>query len=596
MKRSNCAKKFRSGGVAAKFAVVAAVMAVMSAPVALAPAASANEPPPVPPSTTDSSVFGMSQQALNGESAPADCPAASVDVPAAEDARQQCLNAVRHAPTFEAERAIKYAFSKIGAPYSQDPVLRLGAYFDCSSFVGRAFSAAAAPVKRWNGVQADFYEQFSWTGAYVPIAYFSGGYRYGYEGTNVSRVQNFSDLKPGDIIIQFSSDASDPGKSSGNAGHAQIYIGDNKVIQAGGSSRQVNVAQHVNYLGQEWYFRYNTLSTSKTGSQPPMQAGETQKVNVGAPSATVYGNLTVTDVLDSGYTTVYPCDQARPLASNSNYTPGRNVGTFVVTRSDPQGNICIYTSNRANIIWDQIFTTWEIGSHSPTRIVDTRSIPAAPVAGGETRKVSTGKPSTLVAGTVTAVNPTAAGYLTLYPCDQPRPVASNINFVAGQTIANTAIVRTDGKGDFCVFASTQTHLIWDQTVETQNIPSNGLRRVLDTRNNIPAGAAKIPANTVRILARTQLADATAYGNLTVTQPDGPGWVAVWPCGQPRPLASTINFVAGQTVANFAAVSTGVNGDVCVYSTAPTHLLWDETAVTVNQKVSSPRRLLDTRII
>ena len=37
---------------------------------------------------------------------------------------------------------------------------------------------------------------------------------------------------------------------------------------------------------------------------------------------------------------------------------------------------------------------------------------------------------------ITAANPDATGYITAYPCDQPRPNASNLNFFAGQTVAN----------------------------------------------------------------------------------------------------------------------------------------------------------------
>ena len=38
-------------------------------------------------------------------------------------------------------------------------------------------------------------------------------------------------------------------------------------------------------------------------------------------------------------------------------------------------------------------------------------------------------------------------------------------------------------------------------------------------------------------------DATAVVlNVTVTQPLGSGFVTVYPCGDPRPLASNLNFV------------------------------------------------------
>ncbi|MBI4884752.1 MAG: hypothetical protein HY826_11945, partial [Actinobacteria bacterium] len=41
-----------------------------------------------------------------------------------------------------------------------------------------------------------------------------------------------------------------------------------------------------------------------------------------------------------------------------------------------------------------------------------------------------------VAVNVTAINPSAAGYLTVWPTGQPRPNASNLNFVPGQVVPN----------------------------------------------------------------------------------------------------------------------------------------------------------------
>jgi hypothetical protein len=46
--------------------------------------------------------------------------------------------------------------------------------------------------------------------------------------------------------------------------------------------------------------------------------------------------------------------------------------------------------------------------------------------------------------------PTAAGYLTVYPGGQPRPLASNLNYVAGQTIPNMVMVPP-GPGNTVTF-------------------------------------------------------------------------------------------------------------------------------------------------
>ena len=59
------------------------------------------------------------------------------------------------------------------------------------------------------------------------------------------------------------------------------------------------------------------------------------------------------------------------------------------------------------------------------------------------------------------------------------------------------------------------------------------------------------------------ADAAAVTlNVTVTNPSAAGFVTVWPCGQPRPLASNLNYVAGQSVPNLVLAKLGAAGE-CV---------------------------------
>ena len=62
-------------------------------------------------------------------------------------------------------------------------------------------------------------------------------------------------------------------------------------------------------------------------------------------------------------------------------------------------------------------------------------------------------------------------------------------------------------------------------------------------------------------------------NVTVTDADGPGFVTVYPCGD-RPLASNVNFVAGQTVPNAVIAPLSARGTVCLFASGGTHLLAD----------------------
>ncbi|MFE6848118.1 hypothetical protein [Streptomyces sp. NPDC057686] len=68
-----------------------------------------------------------------------------------------------------------------------------------------------------------------------------------------------------------------------------------------------------------------------------------------------------------------------------------------------------------------------------------------------------------VALNVTVTNPREAGHLTVFPSGQTAPTTSNLNFTAGQTIANSVIVPVgaDGKIDVRNGAWAGTDVIVD---------------------------------------------------------------------------------------------------------------------------------------
>ena len=68
-----------------------------------------------------------------------------------------------------------------------------------------------------------------------------------------------------------------------------------------------------------------------------------------------------------------------------------------------------------------------------------------------------------VALNVTVTQPTAAGFVTVYPCGVDIPAASNLNFVAGDTIPNAVIAKLGTNGRVCLYTNVATHLIVDVT-------------------------------------------------------------------------------------------------------------------------------------
>jgi hypothetical protein len=63
-------------------------------------------------------------------------------------------------------------------------------------------------------------------------------------------------------------------------------------------------------------------------------------------------------------------------------------------------------------------------------------------------------------------------------------------------------------------------------------------------------------------------------NVTATDAQAPGFITVFPCGAPRPNASSLNFTAGQTVPNAVITQLGTNGKICLFTLATTDLLVD----------------------
>jgi hypothetical protein len=111
---------------------------------------------------------------------------------------------------------------------------------------------------------------------------------------------------------------------------------------------------------------------------------------------------------------------------------------------------------------------------APCRVVDTRG--GAPIGGPvlqgqQTRTLAVaGKCSIPLTAKAIAINlvvtqPSAAGNVRLFPAGEPVPTASSINYGAGQTRANNAVIRLNSSGAMAAFVGqatgTTVHLIID---------------------------------------------------------------------------------------------------------------------------------------
>jgi hypothetical protein len=221
-----------------------------------------------------------------------------------------------------------------------------------------------------------------------------------------------------------------------------------------------------------------------------------------------------------------------------------------------------------------------------------------------------------VALNLTVTDPTGFGNVSAYADGSTRPSTSNVNFTAGQTVANQVIaqVGSDGKIDFYNEGTGTVDLIADVAGYYGVGTGDGLTtigdptRVLDTRNGTGTGGvvAAVPAKGTLTLtsanSNNQLYPGyTSVMNVTVTNAKGGGYLTVYPDGMTRPGTSSLNFNAGQTVANEVDVQTGNDGSIDFYNnaSAPVDVIADVLGTFSPSFGSgyfpvSPLRVLDTR--
>ncbi len=219
-----------------------------------------------------------------------------------------------------------------------------------------------------------------------------------------------------------------------------------------------------------------------------------------------------------------------------------------------------------------------------------------------------------VALNVTVTEPTAASFLTVWPTGSPRPLASNLNFTAGQTVANAVLTKVGADGTISIFNNSgAVHVVIDVVgwfPDNQSYVGVTPARLADTRNSPtidgrfsntgPRGQAKVADVTVVNRAGVPASGVGAVAlNVTATDPTTASFLTVWPTGAGRPTASNLNFVPGQTVPNMVIAKVGVGGQVSIYNNSGAVdvvvdvLGWFPSGSTFTPLV--PARLLDTRL-
>ncbi len=331
--------------------------------------------------------------------------------------------------------------------------------------------------------------------------------------------------------------------------------------------------------------------------------------NAGLPAAGVAAvvlNVTATEAAAAGHVAVYPSGTRRPTVSNLNLeSPAGTTSNLVTVKVGANGRVTLFASGGAQLIADitgyytpaAASTDGRLQTATPERILDTRHGLGAPQAKvpaqGQIDVQITGRGPVPVDGVsavvlnVTGDQASGDGFVTVWPAGAERPVASNLNLVAGETRANLVVVPISADGSVSLFTSAGADLIVDVagwfTDTSATGDSAGLfvpitpTRMLDTRQEPTAPTAADTALTRRIGSTTVVpptATVAVAAHITVTESSGPGFVTAWPAGISRPVVSNINTIrAGQTVPNAAIVPLG-GDNLALYTQSGAQLIVD----------------------
>ena len=351
----------------------------------------------------------------------------------------------------------------------------------------------------------------------------------------------------------------------------------------------------------------------EVGDDEDAEDGEGAPVDVEAEGLEPESEVEVTldGDIDLG---TFEVDEAGDLIGTVNLPDGLEPGEHVILVSG--------TAADGNPIEQEmiIFVDWSgtagdtssVGGYvgvEPTRIADTRTEGGKLAARGVLEFTV---PPELIAADVTAVAinlavtlPEGRGHLTVYPCDQQRPLASTLNYGAGETISNLAIAGYELGDTLCVYSLSPAHVVVDlngyfRASAPDRFVELGQTRLFDSRN----GSGRVQAGQVveiDVVAEGLASETAEAVNLYVAAdaPMARGHLTVYPCGTDRPVAANLNYAAGQTIGNNAIAKIGEGGKVCVYTLEATHIVVDIHGVMDEASFTQltslvPGRFVDTR--
>jgi hypothetical protein len=328
----------------------------------------------------------------------------------------------------------------------------------------------------------------------------------------------------------------------------------------------------------------------------PLWGGEQIRFAIAGAASTasaVVLNVTVTKPASSGSLRVMRSDLFEPIGANLHFVANQTIANLV-TVPVRDGTVAVYNDSDgtshvvADIVGYYANTSNGLTAATPARVLDTRSaigVPGiAPVGpqGRVTVDVSSRVPAgtTAVVLNLTITKPTQSGHITLFPNGSAVPLASNVNFVAGQTVNNMAIAPVvGGKIAFAHGGSGTVHVIadlagWFAPGAGSTFLPTYRSHVFEPGRNVggligPGQSARVFVNTSRCGSDPCGPRTAVVANLTVDRAGSGGYLSIYPYGQARPVMSVLNFAKGQTVSTQATVGLGQDSFMIFNSSAAT---------------------------
>ena len=363
------------------------------------------------------------------------------------------------------------------------------------------------------------------------------------------------------------------------------------------------------------------------GSSVPIASGATLDVDIteglAGPVGAVALTITAVTPQSPGWIVVSPGGVPRPLASTVSFVAGRTTVNTAIVPVSADGVVSVYNGSAGSVNVVADLTGWWTGGEvstdtagavntlSPTRILDTRTGTGGPVQSQSSTIVPIlgrgGVPETgvsAVALNLTVVRPQASGYVTASAeLEQPGARTSSLNFQAGQTRANLAIVPVNPDGSVTLFNGSSGRL--DYIVDIAGYVSDGPPvadgaflpstsfRVADTR----VVGGPIPSLATRKMAVFP-DDGTAFifkavaVNITVISPRSSGFLTAWDGVETTPPTTSNNhFATGENGATETIVPVNPDGTISFYngSAGSFDLAIDVTGFVLNDLTTTQAR-------